>query len=118
MSILLGHSNSSITGLADSSSLALRLVLDTGSGDVFLYNKSACLALSTNTDADCADDVRSPSLRTYGVPQGLVNFGVTIDGESFLFSESKITTGWNKITLPTQLIGTNQNGQHAHDDAP
>jgi hypothetical protein len=106
VSLVLGRSNSSGQAVPDSSSLPVHLVLDTGSADMMIFNKTTCIAPGSGA---CTNNVRSASF-TPSTVVALSRFGVTVDGEGldFSFPGRAGTMGTDLVTFATNLLGTNQ----------
>jgi hypothetical protein len=112
VTLLLGAINST-TSVPDSSSMSIKLLLDLGTADVVLFNKSTCIgsASASPQPADTCSNTIGSSSGFAVSPLGKCGvFAIQADGETLntntaVFSE---TLGVQLLTLGLNLLGTQQ----------
>jgi hypothetical protein len=106
MTVLMGRGNLTGPNLPDSGSISLKLVLDLGSGDLALFNRTDAASKCTDGSADCVKSMVSLSFQpdaTHSTSQGP---HVTVDGEVLGCDDGFF--GSDLFTLQSNVIGTNQ----------
>ena len=105
ISVLLGKSANSSSNLPDRSSIPVRLLLDTGSSDLVLFNRTLIGTCADGLTRICGNSLYSPSF--IPDPRGtLGHFGVRLDGEMYAALAGGV--GSDLVTVMSNLIGTSQ----------